>query len=143
MSSTYSAFEQKLGIQRVVYYMCFYLVGSDAYYTLFVLKVINGIWNVYYLFYYHLIYSSPVRRLVLCLSGIFTILNLSGFISCLFWDNFELKLDPLIVTVIPGLFIIKLCIIRVDSRIYDLSFNDNRVLKKLDSTNIILYQISL
>ena len=98
-------------LKNLIYYLVYYLVGSDAYYTLFILKVINGIWNVYYLIYHHLIYSSEVRRLVLCLSGIFTILNLSAFISYVFFNLFKLKLDPLIVTIIPGLFILKLCII--------------------------------
>ncbi len=97
-----------------MYFVIYYMVGSDALYTLFVLKVINGIWNVYYLFYYHLIYSSPVRRLVLCLSGIFTVLNLSAFVSLLLHQNFDIKLDPLIITIIPGLFVVKLCIIKVD-----------------------------
>ena len=139
MSSTFSAFENKLAIQRVVYFLIFYFVGSDAYYTLFILKVLNGIWNIYYLFNYHFIYSSPIRRLVLCLSGIFTILNTSAFMSYLFAENFNLKLDPLIITIIPGLFLVKICIIKVDQRIYDHRFNDEKFLKKYGNINTILY----
>lgn len=114
MSSTYSAFEVKLGIQRMIYYLFFYLVGSDAYYTLFVLKVMNGIWNVYYLEYYHLVYSIPIRRLLMCLSVIFTTLNLSAFVSYLAIKVFHIKLDPIIVTLIPGLYCVKYCLIKID-----------------------------
>jgi hypothetical protein len=127
----------------MVYFMIYYLVGSDAYYTIFVLKVVNGIWNVYYIEYYHLVYSIPVRKLLVSLSATFTILNCSAFFSYVFYNNGWIKIDPIITTLIPGLFFIKYVNIKIEERIYDHSYNNPKLLKKLDDVNIILYQINL
>ena len=90
-----------------------------------------------------MIYSSPVRRLVVCLSALFTTLNCNALICLIFYQTNIIKLDPIILTMVPGLFFIKFCLVKVDQRIYDLSYNNLRKLKKTGGVNIMLYQINL
>ena len=42
-----------------------------------------------------------------------------------------IKLDPIIITMVPGLLFIKLCLIHVDQRIFDLSYNDKIKFKEI------------
>jgi len=123
----------------MVFYLVYYFVGKDAYLTLFILKSFNGIWNIYYLFNSHLVYRSSIRRLLVCLSALFTTLNFNALFCLIFYKANLIKLDPIILTMVPGLFFIKLCILKLDSRIFDLSYNVKRKFKRVKSVNIILY----
>ncbi len=124
MSSTKSNFELFLGLTRLIYVWINFGFGkSQSYIILQIIKSFNGLLILYELLNHHLIYNNSLRRLTIILAGIFVSLNVSSLFSLVLWQSKITYVDPLILTMIPGMFFVKYCYNLVDNRIFDVSYN--------------------
>jgi len=95
---------------------------------------------LYDLLFIHLIYNNSIRRLMIILSTLYIILNLSSLISLILWDSTRLFLDPLILTIIPGLLFVKYCLNQINTRIFNLKKN---LIDNIHDSRDAIYQINL